>query len=163
MQAEISEQIKQGLALKTEGNEQNAIDYFVALANRFPDHAEVQYETGGAFDSAGYPEEAVSYYYKALTIGLSDDLLLRANVQLGSSLRNLGRFEEAVELLRATHTRFPDHRALTAFYALALFSNGKHAEALAEMIELTLRVPDFYERYTRSLGNYASDLRDNAI
>jgi len=73
----------------------------------------------------------------------------------------VGKNEEAVQMLQAGHARFPAHRALTAFYALALFSSGKHAEALAEMIELTLRVPDFYERYTRSLGNYARDLRDD--
>ena len=163
MRPEITALIKQGLTLQQEGKHQDAINYFVDLAKQFPDQAEVLFETGGIFDSNGHAAEAIEYYYKAIAQGLTDDLLVQVMVQLGSSLRNVGKHDEAVQLLQSACIRFPDHRALAAFFALALFSSGKHGEALAEMIELTLRVPNFYERYTRSLGNYASDLRDNSV
>jgi len=158
---EIAGQIAHGLALQREGQQQEAIDFFIKLAERFPEDAEVLFETGGVFDSNGYEEEAIRYYYKAIAIGLKDELLVQAMVQLGSSLRNARMYDEAVQLLQTARARFPDHRALAAFYALALHSSGRHAEALAEMIDLTLRVPDLYERYTRSLTNYAQDLRDS--
>ncbi len=158
---EIATQIAHGLALQHDGQAQEAIDFFIELAERFPEDAEVLFETGGVFDSNGYETEAIHYYYEAIRIGLRDELLVRAMVQLGSSLRNAGKYDEAVQLLQTARTRFPEHRALVAFYALALYSSGRQAEALAEMIDLTLRVPDLYERYTRSLTNYAQDLRNS--
>jgi len=80
VQSEISEQIKHGLALQQEGAAQAAINYFIVLANRFPEHAEVLFETGGVFDSNGYESEAISSYTKAMEIGLRDDLLVQAMV-----------------------------------------------------------------------------------
>jgi|GEM_PF-5013595 len=41
--------IAQGNALEKPGTEEQAIAYFVQLANDYPDHAVVQYELGGAF------------------------------------------------------------------------------------------------------------------
>jgi tetratricopeptide (TPR) repeat protein len=153
----IADRIAQGLDLS---DEQAVIDYFLELAREYPDNAEVIFELGGAYDSAGQEHSAITHYRRAKALGLSEENQLLLAVQMGSTLRNLGEFAEAVEVLREATTRFPEHRALRAFYALALHSNGQHAEALAEMIELTLRAPNFYERYTRSLTGYAAALRE---
>jgi tetratricopeptide (TPR) repeat protein len=160
LSATTEERIAQGLALQSEGNEQAVINYFLELAQEFPDHPVVIFELGGAYDTAGQEAAALTHYQRAKTLGLSEENQLRLTVQMGSTLRNLERFEEAVELLREGVERFPEHRALRTFYALALYSNGQHAEALAEMIELALRAPGFYERYTRSLTGYAQALRE---
>ncbi len=158
MTQDIEALIQTGLALETDETADQAIGYFADLVTQYPDNARVQFETGGAYDFAGYEEIAIPHYYRAIELGLSDEDRLRVTVQLGSSLRNIGKFEEAVALLKQGCDKYPHHRALRAFYALALHSNGQSAQALAEMLNMTLDTPDFYERYTRSLRNYAADL-----
>jgi tetratricopeptide (TPR) repeat protein len=102
----------------------------------------------------------VSYYRRAIALGLPDSVLPQVAVQLGSSLRNLGQHEAAVQTLREGVECFPDHRALKAFLALALHSAGKPAEALALMIRMTTDAPAFYEQYQRALRYYADTLVD---
>jgi tetratricopeptide (TPR) repeat protein len=154
--------IAEGIALETEATAEEAVAYFKALAQRYPHHARVQFEAGGAHDFAGYEAEAIPLYRRAIELGLGDDDLLKVTVQLGSSLRNVGAHDEAVATLRAGCERYPRHRALRAFYALALHSAGQQAAALAQMLHMTLDAPDFYERYTASLRYYAQDLTQNA-
>lgn len=156
----IKRRIAEGRALEQDGTEQQAVDYFLSLAAEYPDDAMVQFETGGAYDFAGFEAEAVPYYRRAIALGLPDAVLPQVAVQLGSSLRNLGQHEAAVQTLREGVERFPDHRALKAFLALALYSAGKPAEALALMLRMTVDTPQFYERYHRSLRHYADALVD---
>ncbi len=156
----IMQRIAAGRALEQDGTEQQAIDYFLALVAEYPDNAMVQFEAGGAYDFAGYEAEAVPYYRRAIALGLPDDVLPQVTVQLGSSLRNLGQHDAAVQTLREGVERFPDYRALKAFLALALHSAGKPADALALMIRMTVDTPNFYEQYHRALRSYADELAD---
>ncbi len=150
--------IASGRALEDEGREEEAVAYFVQLAAQYPDDARVQFETGGAYDSAGHEAEAVIYYRRAIALGLPEDALPKVAVQLGSSLRNIGETAEAVAILEQAAARFPENRAVRAFLALALFSAGRQAEALAVMLHMTVETPGFYERYHRSLRQYADML-----
>jgi tetratricopeptide (TPR) repeat protein len=159
---DIEALIAQGIALETEATAEEAVAYFKALAQRYPDNARVQFEAGGAHDFAGYEAEAVPFYRQAIALGLSADDMLKVTLQLGSSLRNIGAYDEALAVLRAGCERWPQHRALGAFYALALHSAGQQAAALAHMLHITLDAPGFYERYTASLRFYAEDLTKNA-
>ena len=71
--------------------------------------------------------EAEPLYRRALEAGLDDDHRTQAVIQLASTLRNLGRLEESLDLLRAEYDRGPDaplHDATAAFYALALVSRA---------------------------------------
>lgn len=154
----IDELIRQGRTLYDAGDEQAVVDYFVALAAQYPDDAVVLFETGGAYDSAGHEAEAADYYRRALALGLPDELRPRIAVQFGSTLRNLGQYDEAVRVLREAAGRFPADNAVKAFLALALFSAGQPAEALALMLHTTVDTPGFYDRYHRSLRQYADML-----
>ncbi|MDX1992822.1 MAG: tetratricopeptide repeat protein [bacterium] len=156
---DINAAIERGLELEKEGNEQQAIDYFLALAEQYPDHPRVRFEVAGAYDFAGREAEAVPHYRRAYELGVTDEYLLYYHIQLGSTLRNIGQFEEALELLRQGSERFPDDRAMRAFYALALFSAGRAGDALAEVLTITLDVPDFYPAYRRALRYYADEVR----
>ena len=150
--------IAAGRALEDEGRDDEAVAWFTRLAVQYPDDARVQFETGGAYDSAGHEAEAVTYYRRALALGLPEDALPKVAVQLGSSLRNIGEYAEAVAILEQAAARFPENHAVRAFLALALFSAGRQAEALAVMLRMTVETPGFYERYHRSLRQYADML-----
>jgi tetratricopeptide (TPR) repeat protein len=124
------------------------------------DEAEREYELGGEHDSAGREEQAIPHYERALALGLREDLVPGALLQLGSSLRNVGRNDEAVALFDDAVARFPDHAALRLFRAFALATAGRDREALVDVLELArtrIDAPDI-DRYRRSLESYTRAL-----
>ena len=124
------------------------------------DEAEREYELGGAHDSAGREEQAIPHYERALALGLREDLVPGALLQLGSSLRNVGRNDEALALFDDAVARFPDHAALRLFRAFALATAGRDREALVDVLELArtrIDAPDI-DRYRRSLESYTRAL-----
>lgn len=125
----------------------------MTASDRSEEAAEL-YERGGEHDSAGREDQAIPLYEQALAAGLSGELRARCLLQLGSSLRNVGRVDEAVTLLDAARREFPDFRPLRAFLALALHSAGRDREALRELLET---IADEGE-YARSLRAYAAEL-----
>ena len=65
-----------------------------------PTRALALFERGGSRDSGGRPDEAEPLYREALALGLPDDERAQCTIQLASTLRNLGRPEESLALLR---------------------------------------------------------------
>ncbi|MFF2051615.1 tetratricopeptide repeat protein [Leifsonia sp. NPDC058194] len=117
-------------------------------------------ESAGAYDYAGREAEAEPLYRAALDAGLPEPERSRATIQLASTLRNLDRPEEAVELLRdllADRPHDPLAADARAFAALALFDLGLGAEALREA--LAALVPHL-ARYGRAVSAYAAELDD---
>jgi hypothetical protein len=129
-----------------------------ALAAEAPDPAVAAFERACAFDSTGLSDRAVPLYREALAAGLGG-IRRRATIQLASSLRNVGRAEESVALLRAEQDAGTDELddAVSGFLALALADTGREREALS--LALAALAPHL-PRYQRSLGNYARSLTD---
>lgn len=94
-----------------------------AIAAEHPDDPLAIFERGGARDSTGDEAGAEEFYRRALAAGLPDDERAQCVIQLASTVRNLGRPEESLELLRAEFEGRPDSPyadAAVAFAALAL-------------------------------------------
>lgn len=128
------------------------------LAEAAPHPALGAFELGGAFDSAGYEAEADEQYAAATAAGLAGMDPVRAArlvIQHASTLRNLGRVDQAIAMLRAA----PEHASIGAapavFLALALHSAGRSDEALRVAIEA---IEPTLPRYNRSVRAYAADL-----
>ncbi|TDP95864.1 tetratricopeptide repeat protein [Leucobacter luti] len=114
------------------------------------------FELGGAHDSAGHEELAVAHYERAIELGLAGTARAELTVQLASTLRVLGRYDEAIALLRASDPDPALGAAPEAFLALALHSAGRYDEALA--VSLDALIPQL-PRYQRSLRGYAAELK----
>ena len=125
-----------------------------ALAAAIPDEAVAAFERASAFDSTGHEREAVAQYQRALELGLDRTRRRRAVIQLASSLRNVGRVEEGLVLLRAERETNSDDLddAVAAFLALALADSGREREAVS--VALAALAPHL-PRYQRSVANYA--------
>lgn len=123
------------------------------------DSAVAAFERACAFDSTGHPDRAVSFYRRALELGLEGERRRRAVIQLASSLRNLDRVSESIALLTAEREQPSDRLddAVSGFLALALADGGREREAVS--IALGALAPHL-PRYRRSLGNYARELLD---
>lgn len=129
-------------------------------AERGPDDARAEFERGGARDSAGRPAEAVALYRRALALGLDGEHRPQCVIQMASSLRNLGEYDEALAVIRAEEELAPDgpyRDAVACVHALILASAGRPAEGLSvALLALVPHVP----RYHRSMTAYAHEIAD---
>lgn len=116
------------------------------------------FELGGAYDSAGFESQAAVHYERAVQLGLSGKSREQLDIQYASTLRNLGRLDEAIALLSETlaDAELADERR--AFLALALHSAGRADEAVSTALEALI---PHLSKYQHSLTNYAAALRDN--
>ena len=139
---------------------QPTIDAFLALLAEHPGQPEVLYEVGGSYDTAGDEATAVGYYEAALAAGLSGDTLRKCLMQYGSTLRMLGRHEDAVAALDRALAGWPESPSVRAFHALALHAAGRSDGAVGELLALVadeVRTPDVL-RYEAALRGNAGFL-----
>ncbi|KQY58666.1 hypothetical protein ASD11_03155 [Aeromicrobium sp. Root495] len=115
------------------------------------------FERAGSFDATDRPELAEPLYREALRHRLDPEVRARAVIQLASTVRNLGRPDEAVTLL--TDLLDDDAAGLgdaaVAFRALALADLGDERRGLADV--LAAFAPHL-PAYTRSVSAYAEEL-----
>jgi tetratricopeptide (TPR) repeat protein len=156
----LSEAIEQGWAAARREDPEPTVGYFRDLLRQHPGDARALFEYAGALDYADREAEAAPVYEQAFSAGLDGEDLRRGLIQYGSTLRNLGRFDEAVSALRRADERFPGHDSIAAFLALALTSAGQCQEAVARLIVLALdRIGgEDLGHYEWALRNYAAEL-----
>ena len=120
-----------------------------------------------ACDRDGDERAAVVHYDAAWRLGVPDDVRARFLVGYGSTLRNVGRAEEAVAILAEAALEHPDYPALQAFLALALHAAGHPTAALATMLAVVLDLAGPQggplDGYQRALGEYQRELLDAAM
>jgi tetratricopeptide (TPR) repeat protein len=129
-----------------------------ALAAELPQGSAIaDFERACAQDSTGHSDAAVPLYRAALETGLSGIRRRRAVIQMSSSLRNLGRADEAATLLASELEAAEDELsgAVRATLALALVDLGREREAAA--LALTA-LAEYLPRYNRSIARYARAL-----
>ncbi len=156
----LADAIKAGWAAAQRDDPEPTVRYFRDLLREYPADARALFEYAGALDYAGREAEAAPAYEQAFSAGLSGNDLRLGLIQYGSTLRNLGRFDEAVAVLRRADEQFPGHDSVAAFLALALTSAGRGHEAVARLIILALdRIgSEDLEAYQWALRNYAAEL-----
>lgn len=143
-------------------NMQPTIDAFRAVLEQHPGDPDVLYEIGGAYDTDGQEETAAGYYENAMTAGLKGDTLRRCLIQYGSTLRNLGRFDESLRIFARARRDFPESESVRVFEALTLHAGSRSDAAMARMLELVvdrLQTPEIL-RYEAALRGNAAYLAD---
>lgn len=129
-------------------------------AERPDDDPYALFERAGARDAAGLEAEAESLYRDALAGGLGGSERVQAHIQLASTVRNLGRPLEAIELLDVIGPEAGElGDAVVAFRALALVDVGDARRAASDALAaLATHLP----RYRVSLAAYAEALAASA-
>ncbi len=131
-----------------------------ARADAHPEDVDALCAAAFACDRWGREEDAIVYYEAAWQLGGPAHDQAGFLVGLGSTLRNVGRLEEAVDVLRDACVRHPLDQALRTFLGLALHSAGRHAEAAATFTDAVLMSPSpEVVRYARALAYYRDELR----
>lgn len=161
-QTELDAAIAEGYARRDRDNMAPTIEYFTELLARYPDHPQAIYEVGGAYDTAGDEQQARGFYERALAAGLQGDTRRRCLLQYGSTLRNLGLFDESIAVLREARSDYPDSDSVRVFLALSLHAASRSDAAVAELLSLAadrIHSPDI-DRYEPALRGNADYLRD---
>jgi cyanophycin synthetase len=130
------------------------------LLDEHPGDARLEFELAGAMDSAGDEHGAIPLYEKAIRGGLPEPHRHRAQLQLASSLRVVGRPEEADAVLEDVLETRPHSTAALLFRALVRTDLGREREAVADLVRATLDATTDPEAqsYRRALRAYADDL-----
>jgi tetratricopeptide (TPR) repeat protein len=157
---DLTDAIERGWAAADADAPEPTVTYFRDLLASNPQDRHALFEYAGALDFADRDAEAVPAYEQAFDAGLDGDELRQGLVQYASTLRNLGRFDDAVAVLRRADDQFPGRASVKAFLALALTSAGRSHEAVQLLITLALDRIDSNElqQYQRALRSYAADL-----
>ena len=154
------ERLVRAVRLREEGEPERARDLLLALRAEFPDDAVIAYQTAWVHDVLGLEEEAVPHYRAAIAGGLADEQTRDAIVGLGSTLRVLGRDDEATEVFTDGLRRFPGYRPLRVFRAMLRYNTGDGREAVADLLRVLVEStedPDI-RQYGRAISAYAEDL-----
>ena len=153
--------LAEGVRWREEGRLEDALARMLGLSARYPDDGTVAYQTAWIHDRMGLEDAAVPHYRRALESGrLSPEDRLGALTGCGSTLRALGRYEEAAELLTAATAEFPDDGALRAFLAMTLHNLGRSGEAVTLLLRLlaaSSTAPNI-PAYRKAIEYYAQDL-----
>jgi tetratricopeptide (TPR) repeat protein len=113
------------------------------------------FELASVHDFLGLEQEAIPLYRKALELGLDGIARERAVIQLASSLRNVGKPLDAIDLLQRNNFSDETQKAASVFLALAKFDIGDKAEALRLAREDSFPADGMY---ARSIKFYLSQL-----
>lgn len=138
-QDEILSQIAEARTLRRNDELEQSQTLLLELLERYPDNPLVLYEAGGSFDVLGEEPQAIPYYRQAIAAGLTGSDLQECLVCLGSSLRVVGDFEEAVEVLEKAVEQFPDNNSGRVFLALAYYSDGQEDKAVSTLLDVLLK------------------------
>lgn len=139
-------------------------DQLLKLLSYYSDDAEINYQTGIAYDNSGMGREAITYYERALKLGLSGPDLERCLLGLGSTYRYLGYYQQAVKTLSRGMKEFPENRAIQVIFAMALYNNKNYKDSvellLINLMETTVDTKLNY--FKRGILAYAQDLDETA-
>ena len=130
-----------------------------------PDDVHAQIEAAYGNDRAGDERTAITHYEAAYRLGVPEDLRRRFLVGFGSTLRNVGRAEDAVNVLAQAVEGDPRYPAFAAFLALALADAGHPKAALATLLGCALDAArdDAFDGYERALAEYHRELLERAV
>jgi hypothetical protein len=133
----------------------------MAKADSNPDDVEAQIAAAWANDSYGSEADAIRYYDFAWALGIPSEKRRRFMVGYGSTMRNMGRIDEAIAIHRQGVIDYPGWAPHHAFLSLALHSAGEHDAAMVEALTaLVLAGAENLDGYDRSLG-YNRDFLTN--
>ncbi|MEW1953640.1 tetratricopeptide repeat protein [Terrabacter sp. NPDC080008] len=147
-------------ALWTMDDAQARVEAAQALVDDHPADARLVFELAGAWDALGDERCAIGLYEQALTGGLREPHRHLAQLQLASSLRVVGRAEEALAVLDEVLATRPHSTAALVLCALAQADLGRERQAVADLVRGTLEATTDVDTqaYRRALRAYADEL-----
>lgn len=161
MEQEFLKKIEIAIDLRKSGKPEEALSLLLSMASddEYSKEPDLHYQIAWTFDSIGKESDAVSYYEKAILLGLKNDRE-GAFLGLGSTYRCLGEYTKSLEVFTKATSEFPENKALKTFQALTLYNLKRPAESIAILLELLLTTTSDKEilSYEKALRFYSDKL-----
>jgi len=125
-----NQKLNKAINFRSSGKHRESNKLLVQLAREFHDDALINYQCASSFDILGEEAKAVPYYQSAITLGLPAKELKVTYLDLGSSLRSLGIYEQSRITFEEAMDLFPYNRAIQVFYAMTLYNQNDHEKAM---------------------------------
>lgn len=150
----------QAIKLKYVGKPEEARQMLLELVEEYPDEGEVLLECAFIHDELGMEREAIHYYVNALEYPLPEEKVADAYICYGSTLRAIGEYNKAKEVLEEGKLKFPDNRALEIFLGITLHNLGESSVGFSFILKnlLETTTDQDIKRYQRALSFYAENL-----
>lgn len=151
-------------ALREAGKHAEHLAAAKAYVAEHPGDVLAQIEAAYGHDRNGFERVAIAYYDEAYRLGVPEALRRRFLVGYGSTLRNVGRIDDAIAILGRAVADDP-YPPFAAFLALALGSAGHHEAALATLLGCALDAarPAAFDGYERALAEYQRELLEMTV
>jgi protein O-mannosyl-transferase len=119
-----------GLALKNQGQLDEAITHYRRAISIWPDYVEAHYNLGGAYAEEGKIGEAVAEYRRAIEIRPDD---ADSHNNYGSALRQMKRLDEAEGEYRRALSLRPEYLDARLNLGSLLLQRGRTADAITNL------------------------------
>ncbi|MBO1580531.1 tetratricopeptide repeat protein [Bacillus sp. XF8] len=136
--------LKQAIQFRDEKKYEESRDILIGLANSTQD-PEIFYQCAWTHDAMGLETEAVPYYEKAISNGLTGESLCGAYIGLGSTYRSIGEYDKAIVTLEDGLKQFPDNDAMKVFLSIAKYNVKAYEEAMKLLIETVVKLENVKE------------------
>ncbi len=155
-----------GIGLLLQGDIRNAEATFLKVTQMEPGYADGWVNVGRARVQEGNMAGAEEVLRKALTV---DPELAKTHFFLGTALKSLGRYDEAIAHLRTASAKYPRDRVVLNQLARVLFLKRQYREAIGELEKvLAIDPEDVQAHYNlmlswQGLGDGAKAARERTL
>lgn len=104
--------------------------------------------------------KTISFYEKAIELGLNGEDLEEAYLGLGSTYRAIGNYQKSFEVFTKGIQKSPDSNVLQVFYAMTLFNCDQSEQAMEILLRLiaTTSNDGKVQKYKKAILYYSDKL-----
>jgi tetratricopeptide (TPR) repeat protein len=158
----MEDKLIKAIQLRKENKPDQALVLLAELLKSIPDDPDVNFQMAWTCDYMGKESEAVPFYEKAISNGLSGENRKGAMLGLGSTYRCLGEYEKSLKVFDQAIEEFAGDRSLKVFRALTLHNLGKSEDSIGQLLILLLDTTNdqTIKSYDKALRFYSDKLSE---
>ena len=156
----LDDLLSEAIRLRSNENFIDAENSFIKLIQDYPDNSLVNYHFAWLYDKMGQESNAVPFYEKAIQLGLPDEELKGALLGLGSTYRTLGKYEEAVKILKAGKEKFNNSIEFEVFLSMVYYNLKKYDQSMELLLRILANTSnnEGIQRYKKAILFYSDKL-----
>ncbi len=158
----MEDKLLRAIQLRKDNKPDRAVILLNELLKSNPDDPKINYQMACTCDLMGKENEAVPFYEKAISNGLTGEDRKGAMLGLGSTYRCLGEYQKSLKVFDQAIAEFTEDRSLKVFRALTLHNLGKSEAAIEQLLIQLLETTgdDSIKTYNEALRFYSNKLSE---